>query len=82
MASLRLLLGQLLPQDLELLHQVSLVPRHRQALGLVRELAQGHDLRLLLVLLVLQLVLPAANTRTVNTHGPVFFRCCLKVKSL
>lgn len=63
-AGLRLLLGQLLPQDLQLLHQVPFVARHCQALGLVRELAQGHHLLLLLVLLVLQLVLPTANTHS------------------
>lgn len=63
-ASLRLLLGQLLPQDLEFLHQVPFVAWHRQALGLVRELAQGHHLLLLLVLLVLELVLPAASTHS------------------
>lgn len=75
-ASLRLLLGQLLPQDLQLLHQVALIARHRQALGLVRELAQGHHLLLLLVLLVLQLVLPAASTHSC-LRDPFIHPCSL-----
>ena len=44
-ARLRLLLRQLLAQDLQLLHQVPLVLGHRQTLGLLRELCRGQGLR-------------------------------------
>lgn len=53
-SSLRLLLGQLLAEDLELLDQVPLVLGHREALGLLQELSGGHQS---LLGLVLQLVL-------------------------
>jgi len=43
-AGLGLLLGQLLPQDLQLLHQVPLVLGHRQALGLLGQLGGGQRL--------------------------------------
>lgn len=53
-ASLRLLLGQFLAEDLELLNKVSLVLGHREALGLLWELTGGHQS---LLGLILQLVL-------------------------
>lgn len=55
-ASLGLLLGQLLAKDLELLNKVPLVLGHREALCLLRELTGGHQS---LLGLILQLVLPA-----------------------
>ena len=42
MSCLGLLLGQLLPQHLQLLHQVPLVARHRQALCVLRQLPRAH----------------------------------------
>lgn len=53
-AGLRLLLGQFLAEDLELLDKVPLVLGHREALGLLRELSRGHQS---LLGLILQLVL-------------------------
>lgn len=53
-ASLRLLLGQFLAEDFELLNKVSLVLGHREALGLLWELTGGHQS---LLDLLLQLVL-------------------------
>lgn len=53
-ASLRLLLGQFLAKDLELLNKVSLVLGHSEALGLLWELTRGHQS---LLGLILQLVL-------------------------
>lgn len=53
-ASLRLLLGQFLAEDLELLNKVPLVLGHREALGLLWELTGGHQS---LLGLILQLVL-------------------------
>ena len=43
-AGLGLLLRKLLPQDLQLLHQVSLVLGHRETLGLFRQLGWGQRL--------------------------------------
>lgn len=57
-ASLRLLLGQFLTEDLELLNKVSLVLGHREALGLLWELTGGHQS---LLGLILQLVLTAGR---------------------
>lgn len=59
-ASLRLLLGQLLAQDLELLNEVSLVLGHREALGLLWELTGGHQS---LLGLILQLVLTTGGKK-------------------
>lgn len=53
-ASLGLLLGQFLAEDLELLNKVSLVLGNREALGLLWELTRGHQS---LLGLFLQLVL-------------------------
>ena len=44
-AGLWLLRRELLPQDFQLLHQVSLVFGHRQALRLLRQLGGGEGLR-------------------------------------
>lgn len=47
---LRLLLGQFLPEDLQLLNQVPLVLGHRETLCLLWELAGGHQNLLGLIL--------------------------------
>lgn len=82
MASLRLLLRQLLPQDLEFLHEVSLVPRHGQTLCLVWQLTQGHYLLLLLVLLIFKLILAARNKHSclqaLKSYLPGFLHVFLK----
>lgn len=59
-ASLRLLLGQLLAEDLELLNEVSLVLGHRETLSLLWELTGGHKS---LLGLILQLVLTTGGKK-------------------
>lgn len=49
-ASLGLLLGQFLAEDLELLNKISLVLGYREALGLLWELSRGHQSLLGLIL--------------------------------
>ena len=60
-ASLRLLLGQFLAEDLELLNKVSLVLGNREALSLLWELTRGHQS---LLGLILQLVLTTEGQMT------------------
>lgn len=64
-ACLRLLLGQLLPEDLELLNKVPLVLGHREALGLFWELSGGHQS---LLGLILWLVLTTRGGRERETR--------------
>lgn len=69
-ASLRLLLGQFLAEDFELLNKVSLVLGHSEALCLLWELTGGHQS---LLGLILQLVLTTggqtAGRRREGWHG-------------
>lgn len=58
MACLGLLLGQLLAEDLQLLHQVPLVLGHREALGLLWQITWRHQC---LLGLLLQLDLTAGD---------------------
>lgn len=79
MASLRLLLWQLLPQDLEFLHQVSLVPWHSETLCLIWKLTQGHYLLLLLVLLIFKLILAARNKHSCLQIFKSYVPCFLQM---
>ena len=63
-ASLRLLLGQFLTEDLELLNKISLVLGHCEALCLIRELTRGHQS---LLGLILHLVLTTDRHNTERT---------------
>lgn len=63
-ASLWLLLGELLAEDLQLLHQVPFVFGHCEALGLLRKLTRGHQ-----GLLNLLLQLALTTTREEKRQG-------------